>query len=52
MNVTDNISVMGKHLNAGTFVQHDTSKQSADVEDLEQEVGMPRFEWSKLVQTP
>lgn len=38
MNVTDNINVMGKHLNAGTFVQHDTSKQAADVEDLEQEV--------------
>ncbi len=40
MNVTDNINVMGKHLNAGTFAQHDTSKQAADVEDLEQEVGI------------
>lgn len=39
MNVTDNLNIMGKRLNAGTFVQHDTSKQAADVEDLEQEVG-------------
>ncbi|XP_028414543.1 PC3-like endoprotease variant B [Dendronephthya gigantea] len=38
MNVTDNINILGKHLNAGTFIQHDTSKQAADVEDLEQEV--------------
>ena len=45
MNVTDNISLMGKHLNSGTFVQHDTSKQSADVEDLEQEVRTEGMKW-------
>ncbi|EDO38851.1 predicted protein [Nematostella vectensis] len=38
MNVTDNLSALNKGVDPNGYVQHDTSKQEADVEDLEEEV--------------
>ncbi|XP_074626751.1 PC3-like endoprotease variant B [Acropora palmata] len=38
MNVTDNIATLNKGVDVNGYLQHDTSKQEADVEDLEEEV--------------
>ena len=43
MNVTDNIATLNKGVDVNGYLQHDTSKQEADVEDLEEEVGQRSF---------
>lgn len=43
MNVTDNIASLNKGVDLNGYLQHDTSKQEADVEDLEEEVGRHCF---------
>lgn len=40
MNVTDNIATLNKGVDVNGYLQHDTSKQEADVEDLEEEVNV------------
>ena len=43
MNVTDSILSLNKGVDVNGYVQHDTSKQEADVEDLEEEVCLSFF---------
>ena len=45
LNITDNIlSLTSKGFNLNGYLQHDTSKQEPDVEDLEEEVrNLPTF---------
>lgn len=55
LNVTDNIpALVQKGLNVNGYLQHDTSKQEPDVEDLEQEACCHFFcnhsiSWFKLL---